>query len=655
MKTIFRKMITLLVIFTTLSSQLDTVKALGQNELAVANTLMPVQQAVIYQAQTVPYDNFNAAIFAQGQIKSEASKLPAGSEISLYVDTDKINGPAGLVLPGVRCTTAQAGADYYKNTITMDKRFCSDINDAILDGRSVYGMVPTETVFLHKSNGERCYAPGNGGGVYMINPASPFIRNYLAKRGMEKMTELGVSTFYLDDLRVGSGSTQSKCGGNPVEYSNFDNYLLQMMALAKFVTTNTPGYHVQGNLAGASAEEWDQYSFLNGALCESCFSDWGRAWPSAAQMLEDLSVLDKWVNQYGRTVYIVTQAPDIAEASNRFAFAASLLIARNDGKGVYFHFGDDYGQTYLIPEYQYTLGLPLGIRFCTGNVCTRNFEYGTVTVDFASRQATISLNGAPVTPAPSGVTKVNIRVSAGRNDAEESSAGTMSLRSSDLELINDGGIQTVGVRFVNVTVPQGALITKAYIRFKVDSPSSDVVTLNIYGERKANAPVFTSQVNNISSRAKTAKFVKWSPPAWTAGGITGRAQTTSNLAGIVQEIVNLQNWKPGNSMVFIFTGNAGQRVAEAFEGDIAGAPLLHIEYTLETASFSQLSDGSFAATTIPTVISTEVVIPSPVSTDTPTEDVEPTETPSPTPASEDPVTPTEETSPTDAPSPTPTP
>jgi hypothetical protein len=46
---------------------------------------------------------------------------------------------------------------------------------------------------------------------------------------------------------------------------------------------------------------------------------------------------------------------------------------------------------------------------------------------------------------------------------------------------------------------------------------------------------------------------------------------------VVQEIVNREGWASGNSLVIIISGT-GERVAESYNGDSSGAPLLHVEY-----------------------------------------------------------------------------
>jgi hypothetical protein len=82
---------------------------------------------------------------------------------------------------------------------------------------------------------------------------------------------------------------------------------------------------------------------------------------------------------------------------------------------------------------------------------------------------------------------------------------------------------------------------------------------------------------NIPSRAQTAASVAWTPPGWPTVAAAGTAQRTPSLVPLIQEIVNRPGWASGNALALIPTGT-GKRVAEAFEGAAAGAPLLHLEY-----------------------------------------------------------------------------
>ena len=178
---------------------------------------------------------------------------------------------------------------------------------------------------------------------------------------------------------------------------------------------------------------------------------------------------------------------------------------------------------------------------------------------------------------------LDIRVAASSDDAEEALAGTIDRGSSDLELIQDATDQTVGMRFNALSIPKGATITSAYIQFKVDETSSVATALTIKGQAADNATTFLTSSFNISSRPRTAAAVSWAPDPWPTVGAIGAAQRTPNLAPVIQEIVSRPGWTSGYSLVIIITGT-GKRVAVAFNGEAAGAPLLHVEYTLAPAS-----------------------------------------------------------------------
>jgi hypothetical protein len=170
------------------------------------------------------------------------------------------------------------------------------------------------------------------------------------------------------------------------------------------------------------------------------------------------------------------------------------------------------------------------------------------------------------------------RIAAAADDAEESGTGNVSLTSSDLELVNDGSNQTVGLRFPSLPIPQGATITLATIQFRADEVSSTSTALTIRGHDVDDSGIFVSAKNNISSRPRTSASVAWSPPAWNTVMQAGPNQLTPNFASVVQEIVSRPDWTSGNSMSVIVTGS-GKRVADSFDGEPSGAPLLRIEFS----------------------------------------------------------------------------
>lgn len=182
-----------------------------------------------------------------------------------------------------------------------------------------------------------------------------------------------------------------------------------------------------------------------------------------------------------------------------------------------------------------------------------------------------------------------MRVVAGSDDAEESSAGAVSLTSTDLELVNDGslGNQKVGMRFRALDIPRGATITRAHVVFATDETGSAAASLTLRGQASDNAPAFTTSSGNVSSRSLTTAQVSWTPGAWAT---VGQTQQTPDLSAIITEIVARANWAPGNAIALVVTGT-GRRTAEAFEGSAAQAPLLHVEFSAEPPPPPACGDG----------------------------------------------------------------
>jgi hypothetical protein len=171
------------------------------------------------------------------------------------------------------------------------------------------------------------------------------------------------------------------------------------------------------------------------------------------------------------------------------------------------------------------------------------------------------------------------RIAASNDDAEEHSNGAIDLTSSDLELVADaGGDQTVGMRFTDLGIPQGATVIQTQIQFTVDETPSNATSLTIAGQDSDNAATFTSAAGSISSRPRTSAQVGWAPPPWPTVGAAGAGQLTPDLSSVLQEIVNRPGWSSGNAAVFIVMGT-GERVAESFNGSPADAPVLLVTYS----------------------------------------------------------------------------
>ncbi len=172
---------------------------------------------------------------------------------------------------------------------------------------------------------------------------------------------------------------------------------------------------------------------------------------------------------------------------------------------------------------------------------------------------------------------INVRVSNSNDDAEEKEDGSVSLTSTDLELVTDQVSQHVGIRFRNVSIPTGSIITKATIQFTTDETDTEATSLIIRGHDVDDSWVFRSVGNDISDRAVTSSSVNWSPSEWDTKHASESDQQTPDISSVLQEIVERQNWSEGNSIAVIISGT-GQRTAEAYDGEPEMAALLTVDY-----------------------------------------------------------------------------
>ena len=172
--------------------------------------------------------------------------------------------------------------------------------------------------------------------------------------------------------------------------------------------------------------------------------------------------------------------------------------------------------------------------------------------------------------------------------------GGVSMGSSDLEMPyeNEGnppsGEQVVGVRWVVPVVP-GAEILSAYVEFTVDENKggTNPVTLIIEGQLTPDAPAFEDAARNVSSRSPwTTAQVQWPVENWPTVGTKSR---TTDIAPIIQEIIDQPGWVAGNALVLAFRDDksdpsTGVRCAGT-------RPVLHLEVFNPAAYAPQPADG----------------------------------------------------------------
>ena len=146
-----------------------------------------------------------------------------------------------------------------------------------------------------------------------------------------------------------------------------------------------------------------------------------------------------------------------------------------------------------------------------------------------------------------------------------------------------------GLRFCNVTIPQGSTINIAYLTFQCkEEDDAIVVRSKIVGEATDDAAVFPTlanyqarrgtEVGGANNNNRTVAEVLWDNiGAW----VVGEYYDSPEIKTIIQEIVNRAGWVFDNSMVIWWDDHAG-RSDNVTIRTVRYAELgvhLHIEYT----------------------------------------------------------------------------
>jgi hypothetical protein len=166
------------------------------------------------------------------------------------------------------------------------------------------------------------------------------------------------------------------------------------------------------------------------------------------------------------------------------------------------------------------------------------------------------------------------RVSHDDDDAEEEDDGDMKLDADKMEL---GKRRFVGVRFLNVTIPQGAKIVNAHVTFEASDDDDHDVNLTIFGQDSNNAARFDDDDDDISDRSKTAASISWDiVTKWKKNNI----YKTPVLSSVIQEIVDRPGWSSGNALAVLFRSDVfgEKRRVRSHDQSASKAPVLHVGY-----------------------------------------------------------------------------
>jgi len=135
----------------------------------------------------------------------------------------------------------------------------------------------------------------------------------------------------------------------------------------------------------------------------------------------------------------------------------------------------------------------------------------------------------------------------------------------------------LGLRFNDLDIPQGAVITEAHVEFY--TPTSQWIRMRVLvGADAVDNSVTFSANNRPSGRTfTTARIEHRSDTPWMAG----KWNSLGDIKTVIQEIVNRPGWQPGNSLSILMKGLGaqwGRKFVTSYDGDPAFAPRLVVTY-----------------------------------------------------------------------------
>ena len=145
---------------------------------------------------------------------------------------------------------------------------------------------------------------------------------------------------------------------------------------------------------------------------------------------------------------------------------------------------------------------------------------------------------------------------------------------------------TAVLRFLNVTIPQGATIDSAYLHVRAGAPTvAGYYYTKIIGHDADNSGAWSTSTD-AAGRDRTTATVDWDENYWT----DGEDYVSPDIKSIIQEIVDRGGWSSGNALSLFWADDQGVGYdaamrcrAEALNKGDGHEPYLVINYTESSA------------------------------------------------------------------------
>ena len=179
--------------------------------------------------------------------------------------------------------------------------------------------------------------------------------------------------------------------------------------------------------------------------------------------------------------------------------------------------------------------------------------YTTIAMCLAITLGTTVLTAQTLDTSRIMMTELDGQTPISSDDVEQINNEIDKLYDDDLDTGWEGdefNVATVGMRFREVNVPQGAIIDSAFIEVFAHEDEGDPAFITIWGQDSDDTETF-NDTDLVTDRPATDATVRWE---CTEEWFIWQKYRTPNFATVVQEIVDRDGWTPGNSMVFVLEG-----------------------------------------------------------------------------------------------------
>lgn len=185
------------------------------------------------------------------------------------------------------------------------------------------------------------------------------------------------------------------------------------------------------------------------------------------------------------------------------------------------------------------------------------------------------LNVTYTLPAPGSTCIALSRVvGVGRGSDDGQQVGSAQTLQAETVDMKSGTL--VGLRFGDVSIPQGATISSAKLKVKAKSTVTSYGTITVKGAKVADLDTF-SDSNKIGSLPQTTASVAWTPTSWPQDVMV----ESVDLTPVIQEIISQSTWVRGNGMALLLQGSlTGSTFPKFYQVDngASAAPTLEIMY-----------------------------------------------------------------------------